>query len=98
MKHDLVFKIIDIHSNNYVVLAAGNPREYEIWVEYLRLHCEFKLVQEDGTEIEDADDTSTVFTVVDQAVEDIIADYFYMNTNTTLPVSLYIVLYILYFV
>lgn len=88
MKRDLAFKVIDMQSGNSVVFAAGNPREFEIWVEFLRLNCEYKLVKEDGNQIEEADDASTVFTVVDQAIEDIIADYFYLNTTNTLPVSI----------
>ena len=82
------FNIVDQESGTNIALVANSLREFEVWFQFLTINCGHGLIQNDVESVGTKSDGTSL--VLHQAVEDIIADYFFMNAGQSPTVSYFI--------
>ena len=81
----LSFQLIDHDTGDNVILVANHKKEYDIWMSFLYHHCGY--TDTTGDQEVDGSIKSIRSEGMFHAVEDIIADFFYMHSKRSLPVS-----------
>lgn len=79
-----IFFIIDKFAETKLMLAANSENEYEVWLQFLNKHCGG--FQTDEVEIDGLSTSYSNITMDHQTEEDIIADFFFVNSTKSLPV------------